>query len=361
MSVNELITYFTSPTFGFLLKLFAGLATAGFGLLGVGAKTREDNGHLNRSGWIALIGITVAGALAISTSVYEFATGQTKERADRRRSERLMLSVQRGVYPMRGVKVSFEMMLAGDFLGIVAYKKSVRDQISQDRLCKEAALGFVCSGFDIDGRPEFYRIDRSSPLFPRNHSPMRHILENLYVHVSLYKGLRKEEGSSKDAAGIKYLGRFLVAWWEGLPKNIWLTYDYIRNTLAFSAEDYPLTDEIVAEAGVYSLVDFIPGMIAAIPRVSDDRLCERLQLGVEQCVKEILDPLDLSLLRFRLAFPYPKNLRATAGDATHCTTGKGEYLVLRLPDDIEAIDSLGNMENFRQDAMPGETCGAIKE
>ena len=98
---DKLISSLTSPTTGFLLKLFGGLTAAAFGILGVGAKTREDDGRLNCKGLIALIGILVGGILALGTSVYEFAVSQQKERDDRRRSERLMLSIQRGVYPMR--------------------------------------------------------------------------------------------------------------------------------------------------------------------------------------------------------------------------------------------------------------------
>ena len=55
---------------------------------------------------------------------------------ERRRSERLMLSVQSGVNPMRHLTVSFEMSLANDFEGAIAYGQTLRDQISKDRECK---------------------------------------------------------------------------------------------------------------------------------------------------------------------------------------------------------------------------------
>ena len=95
--MKTIVEFFTSDTFGFLLKLFSGLAAAAFGILGIGTKTREDNGRLTRNGKIALTGIIVAGFLAIGTSVYEFTTGQKQAEEAAKKSEKLMLSVQRGL------------------------------------------------------------------------------------------------------------------------------------------------------------------------------------------------------------------------------------------------------------------------
>jgi len=79
--MGGLTTFLQSSAFGFLLKLFAGLAAAGFGIMGVGVETRAESGALNRKGWIALVGIIVAGLLAVVTSIYEFTTAEKKERA----------------------------------------------------------------------------------------------------------------------------------------------------------------------------------------------------------------------------------------------------------------------------------------
>jgi hypothetical protein len=56
-AVKSIIDFLTSETFGFLLKLLAGLATAAFGILGIGTQTRDKQGKLTRNGWIALVGI----------------------------------------------------------------------------------------------------------------------------------------------------------------------------------------------------------------------------------------------------------------------------------------------------------------
>jgi hypothetical protein len=356
--VNRLLAYFTSPTFGFFLKLLAGLATAGFGMLGIGTKTRDDNGHLTRGGRIALIGIIIAAALGIGSLVYEYAGGQEKAQADRRRSERLMLSVQRGVYPMRGLKVALEMDLAGDFARIAAYKKRLRDEVSRDRECKSAGSGFQCYGSDEKGY-YLYRIDASSPLFPRSSSLEGHILENLYVHVSFYQ--LPGNGDSTHSQAMKYLGRFFVHWREKLPGQAWVAYDYNNNSLRFGTADHSISDAEVSTAGIYSMVDFIPGIVVANPQVTGSRLCEQLGLATEACSEQVLTPLNnsLSLREISLVFPYPKTIRVQEGIAIRCDTGRGKNLVLRLPDDIEAIDGNGKIENFREDQEPQLTCETL--
>ncbi len=337
--------------------MFAGVTTAAFGILGVGTKTREDDGRLNRKGWIALIGVLVGGILAVGTSVYEFASGQEKERSDRRRSERLMLSVQSGVYPLRQVTVSFEMSLPNDFEGAAAYRHSLRDQISKDRDCRAPKSGFGCFGFDEHGKAYEYTIYGSSPFFPRSRSPVRDVLDNIYIYVTLFKQLRPEEVKEKSGERTKFLGRFFVDWKQGLPSDVWLIYDYEHDSLSFGAERYRLKDDNVVEAGVYSLVEFFPGIIGASPNVNDTNLCERNKLSEDACTRKINAVYNgLALRELTLAFPYPKQIRLSEGQATACTSDDRQSLMLHLPPDIEAVDGLGNIENFKPDLSPQQTC-----
>jgi hypothetical protein len=344
------MTLLTSPTFGFLLKLLAGLGAAVFGILGVGAETRDDNGRLTRTGWVALIGIVIAGVLAVSTSVYEFVTGQEKERAELLRNESILASVQRNLYPLHGVMASFQMQTDYNSVEVTQYKKILHDQISQNRQCK-GSVGFTCYGVGVEGTYVSYRIYSSSRLFPRPGSELREVLENLYVYVQLFKREPKKDATSTDSKPFKYLGRFFVDWREGLPKKVWLEYDLDKNSLAFGAENYPVKDEEVSTAGVYSLVDFVPGAVVATPEVSDDRLCERLHLDVDTCRTKVLDSLAqrVALQTLQLKFPYPKSVTMDAGGSfsVKCANGGPGYsLALQLPENIEAIDSLGIIADF---------------
>jgi len=61
--------------FGFTAKILAAVAAAGFGILGVGATTREPTGELNTKGRIALSGIVVAAVFALASAVNDFISG----------------------------------------------------------------------------------------------------------------------------------------------------------------------------------------------------------------------------------------------------------------------------------------------
>ena len=358
---NNLLHSLTSPAVGFLLKLFAGLTTAAFGILGVGVKTREDDGRLNQKGWIALIGILVGGILAVGTSVYEFASGQEKERADRRRSERLLLSVQSGVYPLRQIMASFELTLADDFEGATAYRQALRTEISKNRDCKIPKAPFECSGVDEHGKPYEYRIYASSVLFPKTHSPVRDVLDSLYIYVTLFRQLPQEQARKETWRRPKFLGRFFIDWRQKLPNYAWLAYDFQHDTLNFGAEHYQLTDDSVLQAGVYSLVEFFPGVIGASPNLNDEAVCNGSAISKEACLKKIAAIYKgLALRELTLAFPYPKKIRLSEGQATSCHSENRQLLLLHLPSDVEAIDSLGNIENFKPDPSPQQTCDDLE-
>jgi hypothetical protein len=104
----------TSPTVGFLLNLVAAIGADAFGVLGIGAKTRDHKGHLTPNGWIALIGLLVAALFAIGKSVYDFRTGEVTAVAKKKRNDLLLLSVRRNLYPMCGLKAIVNVSLDGD-------------------------------------------------------------------------------------------------------------------------------------------------------------------------------------------------------------------------------------------------------
>lgn len=360
--MNKLITYLTSPTFGFFLKLFAGFAGASFGILGLGTKARDGNGKLTRNGRIALVGILLAGSLGISSLVYDYVVGQQRARSERQRTERLMLSVQRGIYPLRGVKVSFEMELGSDFEPLARYKRDLRDRISRDRDCQRTRPGFNCYGTygtDDDETVYSYRIYSSSPFFPKDPSPILKILKSLYISVGIYKSTSMDENINHGGDQLTYLGRFFVKC-KDPSKDGWLTYDYERNSITFGVDRCAMSDADVAEAGVYSLVDFFPGAIEALA-ISDNAFCNDLRLNGDPC-NNVIAGLnnELRLRNLNFEFSYPKSLSLYEGGiAVRCTTTWGNYLALRLPADIEWLDSLGNIEETHSQNPDPQLCKLI--
>jgi hypothetical protein len=113
--VKTIITFLTSDAFGFVLKLVSGISTAIFALYGIGVKTREDNdGPLTKAGKIALTGVLVSAAIGGASASYDFYSGQSKQEAERQTNERLMLSVRRGIYPLKGMRADVTYRLGGN-------------------------------------------------------------------------------------------------------------------------------------------------------------------------------------------------------------------------------------------------------
>lgn len=345
--LHNFVTWLTSPLVGFLLKLLGGLAAAAFGVLGVGVKTRNDNGELNRNGWVALVGILVGGVLAVGSSVYDFIGGQKKEADDRLRQERLMLSVQRNLYPMRGLKAEGEISLSGDSI-IDAYKHLIRDTVSRDPFCKSKRSGFECSPFRSPGsvHPD-YLIGSDSPLFPGDKSEMAGLLGQLYFLVRL----AAQHGPSvegDDRPRATFLGSFEVDLRDAPRKFIGLTYKYDSNNLVLSAFNIPIEDDFVAVGGAYSLVDFFPGFVVVEGGIGDE-WCQPKGIDHDNCSDRVERvERELRPLGFRLIFPYDKSIRLSDLNysnptATNCDIDDRHQLVMDTPQDVEQIDSFGNV------------------
>jgi hypothetical protein len=54
-----------------VVKVIGALGSAVFGLYGIGAETRRENGSLNRAGWTAALGIVAALVLSAAAQLME--------------------------------------------------------------------------------------------------------------------------------------------------------------------------------------------------------------------------------------------------------------------------------------------------
>jgi hypothetical protein len=142
------------------LKLLTGLAATVFGILGIGTRTRDRQGKLNANRWIAFVGIILAGLFALGTTIYDSRTAQKKDREDRLKNEQLILSVRRGIYPLRGITASFNINFDQDIAGLAEYKQSIRNVISKTPNCANTK-GFYCYGQE-GGKPYSYSIPSTS-------------------------------------------------------------------------------------------------------------------------------------------------------------------------------------------------------
>src|SRR5450631_104809 len=182
---------------GFLLKLLSGLASAAFGMMGVGAETRDKTSNkLTRKGWIALTGVIVSGLIGIVTAVYEHHAEDAKAQREKLRNEQLILSVRRGIYPLRGITAAFDLDFDQDIPGFDNYKHRLFNVVGKSKSC-DHTTGFRCWAFDDKGQVYQYRIPSSSPLFPKPRTLLRDVLDNLGIQFLMLKRLPPEENKGQ--------------------------------------------------------------------------------------------------------------------------------------------------------------------
>jgi hypothetical protein len=359
---REITDFFSSSVFGFLLKFLSGFSAAGFGIMGIGTKTRTDDGRLTRSGRIALIGVLVSGAIASISSVYDFTTGEQKAAKEHKRADLLLLSAQRSIYPFRDFAVSVVLPLDDNgaglgpygrvrpFGGLERYKQQLRRALLEDRFCKDPAR---CSSSASIQDPDRYSIPISSPLFPSKTSTVYIVATNMQVGFRLLKENLVDPASgpvrffSNVNAKYSAVGDFMVTWHNHLPNDTTLDYEFKADRLLLHIRGAMVSRSDIESGGVFSLVDFNPGMIGGYAWVSDHGICDDLHLDTVNCGQSVLYPLRnaLSVISVQIDFPYPKNIKYYEGDSggTQCDYDSRKFLVHVLGFNVEEADSLANI------------------
>jgi len=325
-----IVDFFTSEMFGFLLKLFSGLAAAAFGMLGIGTKTREDDGRLTRNGKIALAGIIVAGLLGVGTSVYDFAAGQKKARDAAKESQLLMLSVQRGLYPLREMKLTVRVSMSEDFPGAREYEKWLRARIRRNSDCKVQSSPLKCTFQSVGPNRSTYSIPTSSGLFPSTKTQLRSSFNAFDIYVRLYAYQRTD---TLDKPTYQPSGRpFRISWSDELPARTTLKYNLPEQTLNLDFDEIGLVGNAAKTGGVYSLADIAPGMIAMTLGARRYVFCGVPLAG--DC-RERVAPLfkAISLEVADLTFPFPQHIviGAPRSNSIDCFIFDREFKAALLP------------------------------
>jgi hypothetical protein len=359
-ALNKITEFLTSPAFGFYVKFIAGFAAAGFGLMGVGAKTRNDDNSLTGKGRIALVGILVSGLFAAASVTYDYFVAQKAARSETEKSRRLLLSVQRGIYPLRGIKANFVVRLSKDFAGLAEYSARVRKAIDADRDCTHT-IQFTCD--DPEARTD-YMISSSSSLFPEKGSKFRRVLENLSLEVLMLKRTYTKPGEAK----YDRVGSFNIDVGSADPNDWHLQYSYDDTSLYLQVNKYHLEDDAPVGSQVYSLVDFIPGVIAVGNSKTTPHACHTAG-GCDfkeftSLMKALVSGLDVA--NASLSFGYPKGFEfnryaSPFGDfaAIECSDENAKYLVLKTPDDIELQSILSINPAKISDLEKKQICKAV--
>ncbi len=172
----------------------------------------------------------------------------------------------------------------------------------------------------------------------------------------MYK-LQPSKGA-EDPPGYKYLGSFSIDLWMHSPARWSVIYNYPRDNLSVEVESMEVPDANPVQSQVYSLVDFIPGLIVASPDFSDDAECDTLKsYGFRNCGDRVIKPLSRQLLlgNIQLHFTYPKAIYFTS----LLTCKERKYLSLFIFKDIDSSNDLGALDNEVTPSDKAKACEAI--
>jgi len=353
--MKEITVFFESPLVGFLLKFLTGLAAAIFGIVGLGKNARDKKGNLTPIGKTARWGIILAGLLAIATSIYDFASGNAKDNAERQQAQELLRSVRRGIYPMRGMTVDISIPLKPDFKGLTQYKSTLRSHFPKSNL--QALNGPP----PIPLAATVFPVKKSSPLFPQPGSPVFEMINGLTIHVvPLAVDTDKRPTKKGEPAFYKPLGSFEIYWLNGLPPETSLVYNYSFNTLSFEIHDWPVGDAVIT-GGAHSLADIVPGAIAvAVTMSNSDAVCKSLSIAEKDCEAALISLTKaMAVEAVHFSFTYPKVLWLNP-DAMRCDGGEYyTFRILPLVGDIESTDTWNSAPTAQAKASLSNYCSAL--
>lgn len=348
--MKSIVEFLTSASFGFLLKLLSGLATAAFGILGIGTKTREENGKLTRNGRIALVGILIAAFLAVGTNVYEFAVNRKKEiqqdnialqgRAD---TEQIKLDLSRLRYPFKGITLGFSLSIQPIPDSLQPYYRQVTKEIELDSNCKTTTFKCFATETIPDGFPDrIYQVDSTSSAFPQADSVARAFIESLGVKVCPIKQL---PATQDQMATYQTLGCFRVLLHDLKTSDWFLVVNPDEGQIVVRANDIPVPDKLPLGANANSLADFAPGALALRPTSAANFLFHEMgkhDYTIPQFVvtfNKFTESVRVGALKMR--FEYPKSIVGSKPFAAECTDT--HFVASRLPENIEKPNSFGEI------------------
>lgn len=329
--MHKLLDALTSPFVGFLIKCIAGVATAYFGLIGIGAKTREDDGSLTPKGRLALIGFLVSGTLALGSVCYDYFSAQKAARNELEKSQRLLLSVERGIYPLRNINGDITFNLSKDSKELSNYRAFLVAKLPKKAKSCAPTAEYSCGDRADDGTIG-YVIPPKSPLFPKLGSQTAVVLSNLGAEIDFVKLNPKEAKTQYTRAGNFYF----------LPHNDGggiITFDPDNFAMQYTVNRFTIPDSDTMKAGIYSLAEVFPGFVGIQAAMVDKSICSNCFRPV---TSEHGDGTTIQELVLR--FPYPKTLRLNSVNDFECRSYDNDrFSILTLPDDIEQLSEVGNI------------------
>jgi hypothetical protein len=230
--------------------------------------------------------------------------------------------------------------------------------INSDSVCAKTKL-FSCGGQNGSGE-NLYRIDSTAPLFPKEPSLERAFIENIGLDIRL---LRQGQVTSSptETDDFKTLGAFRFRLADHTPETWFLMVNTDWSYLTLIVQNYELPDSLPISSGVYSLVDFMPGIIAARPTEDTNKVFHALG-NHEYDKKQAVIALGvlhkaLSVRRVSLSFKYPKGIVIAEPFSASCS-GDTNFVAIRLPD-VDQSGTSGDSVTQLSEANQKRLCAQL--
>jgi hypothetical protein len=201
----------------------------------------------------------------------------------------------------------------------------------------------------------------SSGLFPARTSALWAVLNNVTLKISVFKASSAHPTAGALPTGYTHLGfDFQVNTHDKLPTGTRLFYTRKPAQIRLEVSEISLDEWPGNTGGVYSLADFIPGMIAVTPFDDEDSVCEDAKIELEHCIKTIVTPLSeaMSIGTLELSFPYPKGVEI-GEHGVPCEFKPFKYISAPLTEDIDTSFTFGDAKTEYSEQQKKLVCDAI--
>jgi hypothetical protein len=231
-----------------LVKVLSAVAVMGFGIYGLGIEPRGKEGKMTARGWAVLFGLVVSGLLSGAIPAVEFLRDQQKEQVEKARMQQLLTSVERSLYPIRGMTAGARFDLHPEFEPIGSYMAALRNWLKS---AKGNCRAPQCLTEEKSDSPVELILHRTDDLFPRdsNFPKLAALLDSTALFLAFKKAPLEapDDFFSLDASA---------------DKDLRLEFNVKENNLHLVAY-FEVPTSVTDQMNAVSVIDLLGGQLVA--------------------------------------------------------------------------------------------------
>jgi hypothetical protein len=330
--IHRFHDFFTPEMIGFLLKILGGIVALVSGIVGLVGKDNYENGHLTWKGGMAFIGVILGSFITLASTVVDFHKDQSSAAEAKKKSALLMQSIQRGLYPMRGVQVDLAIQLSENAVKVTRFEDGFSTLNAEAQDCNHDFPKLVCLEFGSNPKIQQFEIGDTSDKYPQQGTRARTLLDSMGVLISLVHIERNGQQSAYQPIGRVAIGANAMTWH---PVIRYTPHNPPGQRIVIEVSGVYIPNNALSNSHTYSLVDFLPGAI--VVRSDFDKLSICNSLEDQQSCFNALSQSTLATFSMTFAFPASFTMNSSGYEnALDCARG---YQALLFKTDTE-IDSL---------------------